>query len=87
MSENGYPTLKEFQMRQEKLNDLENLRIEMLIAIEKEYNLNSEIMDTLSYDVEFSETLENNNPKSMYNLIKKILKENDNIDLLEFDLY
>jgi hypothetical protein len=75
------PTLKEFQAREERFEDIENLRIELLIKIEKEHNISGKIMDSLSYDVEFEETEKHSTPKAMYELIQYILKENYNIKI------
>lgn len=79
------PKYQKWLNEQEMLNDIENLRINTLIEIQKTYNIPNEIMDKLSYDVEFNETLKHYKPKEMYNLIKYILKENFNIKIPNFD--
>lgn len=75
------PTLEEYQHEEEIYNDIENLRIDLLNKIQKEYELSNEIMERVDYDVEFNETLDHSSTEAMLKLIKLILKENYNIEI------
>jgi hypothetical protein len=66
---------------QDIISDLENLRIEILMKIEKENHFDSVLMDKLSYDLEFFETEKQLDYDKMYELAKKILKENYDINI------